>query len=201
MCYRRHIRWGGLTLVLLLAGVSPVLAQHVAFEGGLDLRATSYRSGHEAAAEVNTVGLGVTAQTTARLIGRVLLQVEGGVDYLGPLCYDLGTDCTARRAAMTSTFVASGAIGTGVQLPLLGTQALGVPVAGRVLLGREWLAGGIGADDCLNCATDLELDGGPFLEGSLDVAAQPGLYLRLGYRTYAGSDRHGQVVLGVVAQQ
>lgn len=192
------MRWSGLGLVLLLlVGPAPALAQAVAFEGGLDLRATTYR----AATDGNTVGLGGAAQTTARLYDLVLVQGEVGLDYLGPLCYDVGAACTTRRGGTPSTFVASGGVGAGVRLPLLGERPLGASLAGRVLLGREWLTGGIGADDCLNCTTDLALDGGPFLEGSLDVAAHSRLRVRLGYRTYLQGDRRGQAVLGIVSQQ
>lgn len=194
-----HIAWAGL-VVLMLGGTHPASAQPASFEGGLGLRATSYLADPDASA-LDAFGLGVAAHTALRLYDVALLQIEGGVDYLGPLCYDTDAACASPQPSGASTFVASGAVGTGLRLPFPGARSFAVPVAARVLLGREWLTGGIGDGDCLNCTTDLTLDGGPFLEASLDVAARSHLRLRVGYRTYTASDRRGQLVLDIVSQQ
>ena len=187
-------------IVLLVLGLIPPAAfgqrEALSFQGGVGLTAALFDE-----SIAGTGGsVGVQFGFSPRLYQVLALHVEGGVEYLGAICFEVGdAACEAARSRSPSsdTFMLSGALAVGiVTRPVrLGTRSEGVDVAVGLLAGREWVEAGLGQGDCLNCRVrGLDVRGGFFLEPMLELSFFPGFGLGVSYRIYSpASDLHGRI--------
>jgi hypothetical protein len=158
--------------LLALVGLLPITAsaqeRPLSYQGSIGLTV-----GVLAEPVAGTGGsVGVQVGFSPRLFRVLVLHVEGGIEYLGPVCFEEGAACEAARARSSDTFMASGAVALGLLTPPfhLGTRSEGVDVAVGLLAGREGVVAGLGAGDCLNCrAAGVNLRGGFFVAPTLEV--------------------------------
>lgn len=186
-----------LMAVATASGQEPLWSLH----GGLGLTAAAFEA-NVADAEGS---VGVLLDVSPRLYRVLALRLEGGVEYLGAVCFEAGRACAAerRRSASSNTFMLSGSVAAGVfTRPLrLGSRSDGVDVVGGVLAGREWVEAGLGRGDCLNCRVrGLDVRGGFFLEPGLELSFFPGFALGVSYRLYSpSSDLQGRIAVRFIA--
>lgn len=185
---RETVSSAGIVL-LILFGLIPLTAfgqrGPLSFQGGLGLTAALFDE-----SIAGTGGsVGVQFSFSPRLYRVLTVRVEGGVEYLGAVCFEAGEDCSAARSRSSSsdTFMLSGSVAVGMMTrPLrLGTRSEGVDGAVGLLAGREWVEAGLGQGDCLNCRVrGLDVRGGFFLEPTLELVFFPGFGLGASYRIY-----------------
>lgn len=155
-------------------------------QGSFGLTAASF-----AAQTAGTGGsLGIRLGFAPRLLDVLAAHLEGGLDYLGPICFEAGDECEAarNRSDASETFMLSGAVALGMLTPpfYLGTRSEGVDVAVGVFAGREWVEAGLGRGDCLNCrVSGIDLRGGLFLEPTLELWFFSNVALGASYRRYS----------------
>jgi len=131
--------------------------------------------------------VGVQFGFSPRLFRVLALHFEGGVEYLGPVCFEEGAACRAARTRSTDTFMASGAAAVGLLTPpfYLGTRSERLDVAVGVFAGREGVVAGLGRGDCLTCrAAGVRLRGGFFVEPTLEVWFLPEYGIGTAFRLY-----------------
>ena len=191
-------------LLLLLLSLAPTTALGQDgpwyMQGTLGLTVASFGSeGTDAPASV-----GVQLGFSPRLYRVLAAHLEGGIGYLGRLCFEVGEACEASRRSPSSseTFMLSGAVAVGMLTPpfYLGTDSEGVDVAVGLFAGREWIEAGIGQGDCLNCrVSGLGLQGGFYVEPTLELWFFPGMALGAAYRLYStDSDLHRRFTLRIL---
>lgn len=181
-----------LTVLMMCAGL-PVRGQDgpVTYQGGVALTAAGFK--RQVVDSGGSIGLHLHAEP--RLYRVLAVRIEGGVDYLGRLCFDADGGCAeGRRASSSDTFMLSGSVAAGMLTPpvYLGTRAQGADVAVGLFAGREGVRAGIGQGDCINCrAPGVDLRGGFYLEPVFEVWFFPGFGMNAGYRIYQpASDVH-----------
>jgi hypothetical protein len=185
-------------IVWVCGAISPgVFAQEKPwrFSGSFGLTAASLA---EPAAGTGS-SVGVRLGMAPRLYDVLAASLEGGVDYLGALCFEAGAACAAARSRSSETFMlsASGAVGLLTPRVSLGARSEGVDVALGLFAGREWVEAGLGRGACINCRVDgLRVQGGLFVEPTLELWFFPGVALGAAYRAYSpASDIQGRLTV------
>lgn len=169
-------------------------------QGSVGLTAASFA----AEADVAQSSVGIRLGVAPRLYGVLAAHLEGGVEYLGRLCFEAGAACAAERgrAPSSDTFMLSGTVALGMLTPpvYLGVGAEGIELAVGLFAGREWVEAGLGRGDCLNCrVAGLDLRGGLFVEPTLELWFMPGVALHAGYRVYSrAADLHRRLTLRLI---
>ncbi len=195
-----------ITLILIL-GLMPVATAFgqesaLSLQGSFGLSAASFAE----QSDVAEGSFGVRLGFSPRLYRVMAARLEAGVEYLGPVCFELENECAAARSRSTApeTFMLSGAVALGMLTPpvYLGTRSEGVDVAVGIFAGREWVAAGIGQGECLNCrVAGLDLRGGLFLEPTLELWFFSNAALSASYRLYSdASDLHRRLTVRFIAR-
>lgn len=194
----------GLMPVAMISGAKRAFAQDGpwSLQGSFGLTAASFAD-RTTDAEGS---LGLRLTFSPRLYRVLAARLEGGLDYLGPICFDIENTCAATdaRPRSSETFMLSGAVALGMLTPplYLGTRSEGVAVAVGVFAGREWIEAGLGHGDCLTCrVSGIDLRGGLFLEPTLELWFFSNAALGASYRLYStASDLHRRLTVRFIAR-
>ena len=151
--------------------------------------------------------IGLHFDFSPRLYRVLALRLEGGVEYLGGVCFEVEDACEVERSGSPSsdTFMLSGAVAAGIVTPPLhlGPPSGGVNVVVGLLGGREWVEAGFAWGDCIYCRVrGLDIRGGFFLEPTVEVSMFSNIGLGVSYRTYSpSSDLEGRISVRLIATE
>lgn len=189
-----QVRTGSLnSLVVVISGTLLLGIYHSAFaqapiqlRGGVTLTSTRYDNKIADSFNLSTRGWGFRGVFAPRFFGFTSLLAEGGWEYWAQVCID-PSDCEPDRGSTSSIM---GSLGAGLVSPLLfvddpeGRWGFGL----TLYAGREWISAGLSQDGCLNCTIpDLDVNGGYWIEGGLDVTPDPSIVVGFVYRRFESS--------------
>jgi len=175
----------------LFAQESPVF-----LSGGIGFSTTSYDK-QITGTNYSDRGFGFQGAFAPRFYEYFSVMAELGWEYLGQVCFS--EECTPDRTSTSSRYAA---IAAGFVSPSLnleeGQDDIGFGITGYA--GYQYVNAGLSEDNCLNChVDDLDINGGFFVEGSLDIYTGTEVALGFAYRRYgADADLNSRFTLRAV---
>ena len=176
----------------LVAQGSPVF-----LSGGIGFSTTSYNKQITNAQNLSDRGFGFQGTFAPRFYEYFSVLAEIGWEYVGQVCLD--NSCDSEKTSTSSRYTSLGAGFVSPPVDLTdGSDTIGLGITGYA--GYQWVNAGLSEDNCINCTIDdLDINGGYYVEGSLDIYPGSEVALGFAYRRYgADADLNSRFTLRAV---